>query len=340
MSRNADLNKANKNKKDEFYTQLTDIEKEMRYYTPHFKGKTIFCNCDDPETSNFWKFFELNFDRLGLKKLIATHYETDKPSYKLELVGDIDGNGRTDKHDIIKTILKQNGDFRSPECIEILKQSDIVITNPPFSLFREYIAQLFQYKKKFIIIGNINAIKYQEIFPYVISNQVWLGVSIHSGDREFAVPDTYPLEAAGWRVDADGQKYIRVKGVRWFTNLDYSERHEPIILYKSYNPIDYPKYDNYDAINIDSTANIPNDYYGIMGVPITFIDRYNPDQFELLGMTDRQNTSGLRTKKYTIEDMPNFNDMNASCVLLKDGVYKSLYTRFLIRRKDSNENRT
>lgn len=333
MANNKDLNKAAKNKKDEFYTQLTDIEKELRYYKPHFKDKIVFCNCDDPETSNFWKYFELQFDELGIKKLISTHYETEIPSYKLELMYDINGDGKITNKDIIKTPLRQNGDFRSPECIEILKEADIIVTNPPFSLFREYIAQLLEYNKKFLIIGNINCVKYQEIFPYIMANKIWLGQSIHSGDREFSVPDSYPLNAAGCRVDENGKKYIRVKGVRWITNLEYSERYEDIPLFKHYTPEEFPKYDNYDAIEVGETKNIPVDYDGIMGVPITFIDRFNPNQFDLLGMTDRQNTSGLRTKKYTFEDVENFNDLNASCVLLQDGKYKSLYTRFLIRRK-------
>lgn len=333
MANNKDLNKAARNKKDEFYTQLTDIEKELKHYKDHFKDKIIFCNCDDPETSNFWKYFELQFEELGIKKLISTHFETEKPSYKLELMSDVNGDGKITSKDIIKTPLRQNGDFRSPECIEILKEADIVITNPPFSLFREYIAQLIEYNKKFLIIGNINCVKYQEIFPYIMANKIWLGQSIHSGDREFSVPDTYPLNAAGCRVDENGKKYIRVKGVRWITNLEYAERYEDIPLFKHYTPEEFPKYDNYDAIEVSETKNIPVDYDGIMGVPITFIDRFNPKQFDLLGMTDRQNTSGLRTKKYTFEDVENFNDLNASCVLLQDGKYKSLYTRFLIRRK-------
>lgn len=283
MPSNRDLNQANKNKKDEFYTQLTDIEKEMKYYKDHFKGKVIFCNCDDPETSNFWKYFELQFEALGIKKLVSTHYETTKPSYKLELMADVDGDGKITRKDIIRTPLRQNGDFRSPECIEILKEADIVITNPPFSLFREYIAQLFEYQKKFLIIGNINAVKYKEVFPYVMTNKVWLGKSIHSGDREFSVPDNYPLNASGWRVDENGKKYIRVKGVRWFTNLEYPERYEDIPLFKHYTEEEYPKFDTYEAINVGETKNIPVDYDGVMGVPITFMDRYNPNQFEIIG---------------------------------------------------------
>lgn len=272
---NKDLNKANKNKKDEFYTQLSDIEKELGHYKEHFKNKVVFLNCDDPEESNFWKYFYLNFKFLGLKKLIATHFGNGKPSYKLEKT-----NGDTKK-----TPLKQNGDFRSPECIEILKEADIVVTNPPFSLLREYVAQLIEYNKKFVIIGNINALSYKEIFKLIKENKIWLGYSIHSGDREFKVPDDYPLNASGHRVDKKGVKYIRVKGVRWFTNLDYKERHQDFLLYKTYkgNEDEYPKYDNYDAINIDITKDIPADYKENMGVPITFIDKYNPDQFEIVG---------------------------------------------------------
>lgn len=283
MPSNKDLNKALKNKKDEFYTQLTDIEKELKYYTNHFEGKTVFCNCDDPENSNFWLYFQLNFTKLKLKKLISTHFEDSKPSYKLELTKDENGDGKIDHLDIIKTTLRQNGDFRSPECIEILKEADIVVTNPPFSLFREYIAQLFKYNKKFLIIGNINALKYKEVFPYIVNNKVWLGRSIHSGDREFSVPDSYPLKAANCRIDENGKKYIRVKGVRWYTNLEYKERYEDLILYKQYNETDYPKYDSFDAIEVGKTTEIPMDYNGIMGVPITFIDKYNPNQFEIIG---------------------------------------------------------
>lgn len=325
MPNNADLNKANRNKKDEFYTQLTDIEKEMRYYTQHFKNKVIFCNCDDPEESNFWKFFELNFDRLGLRKLIATHYESDKPSYKLELIGDVDGDGRTDKHDIIKTRLAQNGDFRSPECIDILKEADIVITNPPFSLFRVYLSQLIEYDKKFIIIGNMNALHYKEVFPLIKNNRLWLGASIESGDREFRVPDNYPITATGFRIGADGTKYIRVKGVRWYTNLDYEARHKELLLYKNYSPEKYPKYMNYDAIEVGSLADIPVDYFGDMGVPDTFIQYYNPDQFEILGLGcgDMAKTIGVTKNHRGRTDLAYF----------QDGVPKCPYSRIIIRRK-------
>lgn len=285
-SSNRNLHNAIRSKNDEFYTQLSDIEKESGHYKEHFKDKVVFCNCDDPEESHFWKYFSENFEFLGLRKLVSTHYEREQPSYKLEIVSDINNDGRINKLDTIKTPLKQNGDFRSPECVEILQEADIVVTNPPFSLFREYVAQLFEYDKKFIIIGNQNAITYRDFFQFIKENKVWLGNSIHSGDREFRVPDHYPLNAAGSRIDKDGNKYIRVKGVRWFTNLDYKERHEDLILYKTYrgNESAYPKYDNYDAINIDKTKDIPMDYADAMGVPITFLDKYNPEQFEILGI--------------------------------------------------------
>lgn len=313
-SSNKNLRKANTAKSDEFYTQLSDIEKELGNYKNHLKDKVVFCNCDDPEESNFWNYFALNFEFLGLKKLVSTHFEKEKSSYKLEIVKDLNKDGKINKLDTIKTPLKQNGDFRSPECIEILKEADVVVTNPPFSLFREYVAQLMKYSKKFIIIGNVNAITYKEIFKLIKDNKIWLGQSIHSGDREFRVPEHYPLNSAGNRIDENGNKYIRVKGVRWFTNLDYKERHEDLILYKTYraNKRDYPKYDNYDAINVDITKDIPIDYKGPMGVPITFLDKYNPEQFEVLdgigrysmltGPTDK--TKGTYLTK--INDIPKY----------------------------------
>ena len=333
MARNTDLNKANQAKKDEFYTQITDIEKEMRYYREHFRGKVVFLNCDDPEWSNFWLYFQLNFYELGLKKLIATHYEESKPSYRMDIVS-TDNGEQCGIPDYVKTPLKQNGDFRSPECVEILKESDIVITNPPFSLFREYIAQLMEYKKHFIILGNVNAITYKEVFPLIMNNQVWFGASIHSGDREFLVPDTYPLNASGYRIDEQGRKYIRVKGVRWFTNLDYDERHEELPLYRTYNPEEYPHYDNYDAIEVSKTADIPCDYDGVMGVPITYIDKYNPDQFEIIGMAKRgAGDPALKSKVYTKEDYPNYSDLNATPVIITNGIPKNTYPRLLIKRK-------
>lgn len=286
-SSNKNLHKANQAKKDEFYTQLVDIEKELRHYKDEFRGKIVLCNCDDPKESNFVKFFSNNFEHLWLKKLLATHYKeanlfTQESPYKLEYTGDKNGNHKADL-DEFTTEMIGTGDFRSKECIELLKEADIVVTNPPFSLFREYVAQLFEYDKKFLIIGNVNAITYKECFKLIKENKMWLGASIHSWDREFRVPNDYPLEAAWSRIDSEWNKFIRVKGVRWFTNLDYKERHEDLILYKKFNPSEYQKYDNYDAINIDATKDIPLDFSGTMGVPITFMDKYNPEQFEILG---------------------------------------------------------
>ncbi len=259
-SSNKNLRKANKEKNDEFYTQLSDIEKELKHYKKYFKGKVVFCNCDDPKGSNFWKYFEMKFDSLGLKKLISTHFEKEKPSYKLEIIRDQKGQ----KQKPIKTALKQNGDFRSPECIEILKEANIVITNPPFSLFREYVAQLIAYKKKLIIIGNQNSITYKEIFKLIQDNIIWLG---HTYPKEFLQPNG---------------SIKKFGNISWFTNLEIKKRHENLILYKTYNPKEYPKYDNYDAINVDKVKDIPIDYKRVMGVPITFMDKYNPDQFEIL----------------------------------------------------------
>jgi hypothetical protein len=306
------LHKAGKAKKDEFYTQLVDIEKELRHYKDQFRGKVVYCNCDDPFESNFFKFFASKFNELKLKKLITTSYSGSpivggqlslldmagskgKQPIKIEInkVPDANDDGSIDLADVewllkndknVATPLKGSGDFRSDECIELLKEADIVVTNPPFSLFREYVAQLVEHDKKFLIIGNVNAITYKECFKLIKDNKMWLGVSIHSGDREFRVPDSYPLEAAGSRVDSEGNKYIRVKGVRWFTNLDYEERYEDLVLYKKYTVEDYEKFDNYKAINVDKTTDTPLDYDGIMGVPITFLDKYNPEQFEIIGL--------------------------------------------------------
>lgn len=334
---NTDLRKAKKAKKDEFYTLLDTIEKELRYYKNLFRNKVVLCNCDDPRESNFVRYFSMNFEHLGLKKLIATHYKeanlfTQEPPYKLEYTGDKNNNRMPDPDEFITKMIG-TGDFRSKECIELLEEADIVVTNPPFSLFREYLAQLMKYNKKFLIIGNINAITYKECFKHIKDNKMWLGASIHSGDREFRVPEDYPLNAAGCRVDDNGNKYIRVKGVRWLTNLDYQERYGDLVLYKKYTPDRYPKYDNYNAINVDKTTEIPIDYEGVLGVPITFLDKYNPEQFEILGITDRQNTSGLRTKKYTASDSPRFNDLNARSVLKIGKTYKAVYARLLIKNK-------
>ncbi len=288
------LRDARRQKKDEFYTQLSDIENELRHYKSHFKGKTVLCNCDDPRVSNFFHYFAMNFEAFGLHRLITTCYKNQdadlfsqndsEQAVWLEYWGDKNGNRVPDPEEIGIKPLKGDGDFRSQECIELLKQADIVVTNPPFSLFREFLAQLIEYDKQFLIIGNMNAVTYKEVFPLVQANKVWFGASIHSGDREFGVPQDYPLNAAGWRVDEEGRKFIRVKGVRWFTNLDIPKRHDPLLLYRTYSPELYPQYDNYPAINVDKTADIPLDYDGIMGVPITFLDKYCPDQFEIVGL--------------------------------------------------------
>ena len=319
-----ELSEARRAKKDEFYTQLADVNNELQHYTSHFKGKTVLCNCDDPRVSNFFKYFSLNFKTLGLKRLIATCYKNQQPdlfsqnkSEKAVYIiydGEMNENRMPDPDEMDIQYLQGNGDFRSKECIELLKQADIVCTNPPFSLFREYVAQLIDYKKKFLIIGNINAVTYKDVFPLIKEGKMWFGASIHSGDREFGVPDDYPLTAAGHRVDAQGKKYIRVKGVRWFTNLDYKERHEDLELYRRYTPEEYPTYDNYDAINVDETSEIPKDYDGLMGVPVSFLDKYNPEQVEIVGL-DRY-----------VEDNPKYGHR-----FKLNG--KETYARILIRRK-------
>ena len=314
MARNKDLIAANKAKKDEFYTQLNDIENELRHYRQHFQGKTVLCNCDDPYESNFFRYFALNFNRLGLKKLMATCYsgsplagtqlslfgdeteEERRTPYKaiVTTVHDTTGDGGVDILDVAELFrngensiekLEGDGDFRSAECVALLDKADIVVTNPPFSLFREYVAQLIEHEKKFIIIGNQNAFTYKDIFQLFMENKIWVGPSIHSGDRKFNVPDDYPLNAAGCGIDPDGRKWVRVKGVRWFTNLDFKQRHEEMILVKRYDPELYPTYANYDAIEVSKTSDIPCDYAGLMGVPITFLDKYNPDQFEIIGQS-------------------------------------------------------
>ena len=287
-NRNTVLQSAISNKKDEFYTQLSDIENELRHYRPHFKGQTVLCNCDDPRISNFFKYFALNFEVLGLKRLIATCYKNNEPdlfsmntceqAVYIIYDGDKNGNHIPDPSEMEVLPLNGDGDFRSSECIELLKQADIVCTNPPFSLFREYVAQLIKYDKKFLIIGNQNAIHYREIFPLIKNNQVWLGYGFHRNCAHFI------SRYADTAVDTDHREgMIRVSGVTWFTNLEISKRHEELILYKSYTPEEYPRYDNYDAINVDNTNSIPADYEGLMGVPITFIYKYCPEQFEIIG---------------------------------------------------------
>lgn len=285
---NKNLNAAKTAKKDEFYTQLVDIENELRHYKDHFKGKTVLCNCDDPRVSNFFHYFSYNFEQLGLKRLITTCYKNqDRDLFSqhdseraiwLEYNGDKNGNRVPDPEEIGINYLQGDGDFRSAECIELLKQADIVVTNPPFSLFREYVAQLIEYDKKFVIIGHQNAIHYKEIFPLLQNNMMWLGYGFKGGAAHFISQYEDKATAGDHR---DGM--IRVSGVNWFTNLEIPKRHEDLILYKMYNKEEYPRYDNYNAINVNKTSDIPVDYNDVMGVPITFLDKYNPEQFMILG---------------------------------------------------------
>jgi hypothetical protein len=344
MAGNRNLNASARNKQDEFYTHLSLIEHELKHYREHFRGKIVFCNCDDPYESEFFKFFAMSFNFLGLKKLIATCYigspiantqlslfdyesaedKTTKSPHRIEIteVKDETGDGRIGLADVeyllrnkknVLTRLKGDGDFRSAECIELLKQADIVVTNPPFSLFRKYIAQLFEYKKEFLVIGNLNAIKYKEILPLFMSNKVWLGYN--SGHYWFRVPDTYEEKATDFKIDENGQKWRRMGNICWFTNLDIKKRHENMILFRQYTPEAYPKYDNYDAIEVSHTADIPCDYYGVIGVPITFMTNHNPDQFSIEGVLN----SGTG------------NEYDYAKAMLSG---KQLYTRILIRRKE------
>lgn len=345
---NKTLTNAKNAKKDEFYTQLPDIEKELRHYKEHFRGRVVLCNCDDPYESNFFKYFALNFNALGLKKLIATCYDgspmagTDfllfrledqttgpkKVAYKVEITEVVDTNGdgainladvryllQNDKNALV--MLQGTGDFRSEECVALLQEADIVVTNPPFSLFREYMAQLMKYNKKFIILGNMNALKYKEIFPYIIENKLWIGYGFNLS-MVFKTMYENTLEANRKFVRSKGynpdENYVKTPAIAWYTNLEISKRHEELILYKHYTPEEYPKYDNYDAINVDKVTDIPCDYDGIMGVPITFVDKYNPEQFEIIGVAN--------------------HGMDSQYDLFSPILHqKGLFTRILIRRR-------
>lgn len=360
MAGNKNLNQAKIAQKDEFYTQLTDIEKEVRYYKNFFADKTVLCNCDDPFESNFFKYFVLNFNRLGLKKLIATCYVTSPVANQqlsiFDVIGDTDhiptengtpykavittvydktGDGGVDMFDIAELFksgenelspLNGDGDFRSKECVDLLDESDIVVTNPPFSLFIEYITQLISKNKSFLIIGNLNALHYKEIFPLIKDNKVWLGISMDSSNRYFRVPDSYELTEKTGKI-VDGIKYAFVKGCLWFTNMDNRIRHEELILVKKYNPEIYPTYENYDAIDVKNVNDIPEDYFGKMGVPDSFLRKYNPDQFEIIGLGAGNLAKEIGIKK-------NYRGRTDVAYRI-NGVDKCPYSRIIIRRRDS-----
>ena len=369
MSDNSGLKIAKKSKNDEFYTQLADIEKELCHYKEHFKGKTVFCNCDDPFESNFFKYFAMNFNHLGLKKLICTCYDNSpiaftqlemfgngkkiknngRRAYKIEIteVKDLNGDGAVDLADVkyllqnkenALTLLDGNGDFRSEECIELLKQADIVITNPPFSLFREYVAQLVEYDKKFLIMGNMNAITYKEIFKLIKENRIWMGYDFNKTIK-FQVPNTYK------GYFENGIKFGNVPAICWYTNLEVSKRHENFPLYKKYSPEEYPKYETFNAIDVGEVMDIPCDYYGVMGVPKTFLDKYNPELFEILGYEREDENIKVGIKTMPIEFLQKYREqggrghytkgMKMLCFYDNSGKAKIPFSRILIRRKQN-----
>ena len=377
-SANAGLTAARTNKNDEYYTQLADIEAELRHYRPHFVGKTVLCNCDDPFESNFFKFFAMSFRRLGIKKLVASCYsgspvqgeqlslyelegmsETDaeaKRPYKIEIteIPDANGDGAIDLSDVeyllrhdanVLTVLEGNGDFRSQECLALIDEADIVVTNPPFSLFREYVSLLIERGKELLVLGDQNALTYKEIFALISSNRLWLG-NENGGTKWFRVPDDYDIKTESRKKVVDGIKYFSMGRIMWFTNLDHAKRHENFILVEKYSPARYPHYDNYDAIEVSKVADIPEDWAGVMGVPITFFDKYNPEQFEILGNDDfgypETKTYGAKTK--VIDGLPSRSNTGAlRCVLRADsfgpGTYfdvgypvKGVYRRVFVRR--------
>ncbi|MGI6250143.1 MAG: adenine-specific methyltransferase EcoRI family protein [Anaerolineaceae bacterium] len=382
---NENLSAAKKAKKDEFYTQYHDIEKEISTYVEYdpdvFRGKTLLLPCDDPEWSNFTKYFAQNFEKFGLKKLISTSYAVESNSYKafyqptlfettspkfnkaitfkqgkiFTLSRDTSGDSRVNVDDLEWDYLQGDGDFRSKEIVKLREEADVIITNPPFSLFREFLAWIMEAGKQFSIIGNMNAVTYKDVFPLIKDNKIWLGPSITSGDREFQVPDDYPVAAAGWRIDEQGRKFLRIKGVRWFTNLDHGRRHQALSLmsmednlkFSKHKEIQgkkaYERYDNYDAIEVPFTDAIPSDYDGVMGVPISFLDKYNPDQFEILGMPENEDLYNLKTRKYTTSECkeayyakfgkPGTYDLNASGVIRVNGQLEKVYQRVLIQHR-------
>lgn len=327
---NAQLGKAKRAKEDEFYTRLEDIERELRHYEQHFKGKTVLCNCDDPRISNFFHYFSYKFEDLGLKRLITTCYKNQERdlfsqnnserAIWLEYLGDKNGNRVPDPEEIGIRYFKGDGDFRSEECIELLKQADVVVTNPPFSLFREYITQLIKYDKKFLIIGPQNAIHYKEVFPLIMANRIWLGYGFKRNCAHFY---TYYEDNA---TDADHREgMIRVPSITWFTNMEIAKRNEEMVLYRRYNPDDYPKYVNFDAIDVSATADIPEDWQGLMGVPDTFLHQYNPDQFEIVGLGSGDLAKQIGVKK-------NYRGRTDVAYRI-NGKDKCPYSRIIIRRK-------
>ncbi len=354
---NANLHKAKKAKKDEFYTQLVDIEKELKHYKNQFRDKAVYCNCDDPFESNFFKYFAANFNALGLKRLITTSYvpspivggqlplfeiEGLKPEgkepFRIEIneVKDFDSDGAIGLADVnwllrhdanVATPLKGSGDFRSEECVELLKQADIVVTNPPFSLFREYVAQLVEYNKKFLILGDQNAATYKEIFKLVQENKLWLGYD-NGGTKWFQVPMDYDIPTESRKKIVDGVKYLSMGRVLWFTNLDTTKRHESLVLYKKYSPQEYPKYENYDAIEVSRILEIPMNYDGVMGVPITFIDKYNPEQFEILEC--HEPCIDLQTLRRN----PAFKEYKSRQIIYGGKLCQKTYHRVFIKHKE------
>jgi hypothetical protein len=359
MAKNSSLSNAKENKQDEFYTQLSDIEREVKHYWKHFEGKTVYLNCDDPRVSNFFHYFSYNFEKLKLKKLIATCYKSQdidlfsenaaEEAVWLEYNGDTNGSGTPDRSEILVKPLLGNGDFQSPEAIELLKQADIVVTNPPFSLFRPFIEQLLAYDKKFLILGNQNALTYKEVFPHIKAGDMWLGVT--DGDMSFQVPDHYTARETRFWVDGDGTKWRSFGNMAWYTNLDHSKRHEEMILYRTYDPAIYPSYDNYDAIEVGKVADIPSDFEGVMGVTPGFLTKFNPDQFEIVGIT--QSWFDAVSKVYPKQTQVSTTGVRSTVTKLNDGAAMKLskaptgktyyevegemfvkaYARILIRRK-------
>lgn len=331
---NKSLQNAKKSKSDEFYTVLSDVEKELKHYKKHLKGKVVLCNCDDPRVSNFFHYFSYNFEKLGLKKLITTCYKNqtgdffsrhdkEKAIY-LEYEGDKNNNNVPDSEEIDIKHLEGDGDFRSQECIALLKRADIVVTNPPFSLFREYITQLIENEKKFLVIGTWNAITYRDVFKLIKENKMWIGVNSNRNFAGFIVPPHYPLHGSEARLDENGNRLVSSNNTCWYTNLDNSKRHEDLVLYKSFNEAEFPEYDNYNAIEVSQVNIIPLDYHGIMGVPITFLNKYNPDQFEIIG-------SDFEVKEGMLPEL-----LKRSWNGKIDRAYlggKRMYSRLFVRRK-------